>query len=251
MNLRMKGWLLLLLMGLPWLPAHAFDKQAVVEPEDIYLIFYLSQNGHTGHLGIAIDNYRIVVRDVMIDGVETTQYDSVKNYTLTYFDLWGPPEIRIDQHSENLSCRYYKLPRTSAEQDVTVRYFLSKGLPHAYDYPCDGLLRIRTTPSQDYEMIRIAEETQMLRQYFNTRHYNCVDYVIVCLNALFGTQIEAKEYIPFEWSSTPNKLYTTIGNYLEVEVIKDAGIEVHKSFVRERIFQSLFYNQTGKHEEFD
>jgi hypothetical protein len=175
----------------------------------------------------------------------------VKNYTLTYFDLWGPPEIRIDQHNENLACRYYKLPRTTAEPEVTLRYLLSKGLPHAYDSPCDGLLRIKTTPSQDMEMIRIAEEIQLQHQYFNTRHYNCVDYVILCLNKLFKLDIEAKEYIPFAWSSTPNKLYTNIGDYLEVEVIKDAGDAVNNSFVNERIFHTLFYNQSGKHEKVD
>jgi hypothetical protein len=246
----MKVWLLSML-AIPWVSARAIDTENLIEPDDIYLIFYLSQNGRTGHIGIAIDNYRIVVRDIITDGKEITEYDSVKNYTLTYFDLWGPPEIRVDQHSENLACRYYKLPRTSAEPDITLRYFLSKGLPHAYDYPCDGLLRIHTTPAQDMEMIRIAEEIQLQYPYFNTRHYNCVDYVIQCLNTLFGIQIEAKEYIPFSWSSTPNKLYSSIGEYFDVEVLKDAGNEVSKSFVSERIFHSLFYNQTGKHEEID
>lgn len=250
MNIRTKVWLLSIL-AIPWVSARAIDTESLIEPDDIYLIFYLSQNGHTGHIGIAIDNYRIVVRDIVTDGKEKTEYDSVKNYTLTYFDLWGPPEIRVDQHSENLSCRYYKLPRTSAEPEITLRYFLSKGLPHAYDYPCDGLLRIHTTPAQDMEMIRIAEEIQLQYQYFNTRHYNCVDYVILCLNTLFRIQIEAKEYIPFAWSSTPNKLYSSIGEYFDVEVLKDAGNEVSKSFVSERIFHSLFYNQTEKHEKID
>jgi hypothetical protein len=242
-------WLILWGM-LICIPVHSYGASAEAgKVNDIYLVFYLSQNGRTGHLGLAVDNYYIVVRDIVHEGVEVSVYDTVRNYTLTYFDLWGPPEIGLDQHGQNLACRYYKLPRTSAEPKITERYFRTKGLPHAYDYPCDGLLRIRTTPGQDMQMVTIAEVIRQRYPYFNTRSYNCVDYIIYCLNTLFDVKIVAKEFIPFTWSSTPNKLYTTIGSYLDVEVVKDAGVNAQNSFVSERIFNSLFYNQNRHHEE--
>jgi len=219
------------------------------EVDDIYLIFYLSKDGKTGHLGMAIDNYNILVRDKVINGVRFSEYDTVRDYTLTYFDLWGPPEIPLYQHSTNLQSRYYRLPRTSAEPKITVGYFLTKGLPHSYDYPCDGLLRIKTSPSLDYQMVQVAEALQRQFNYFNSRHYNCVDYIVRCLNTLFKVEIEAKEFIPFTWSSTPNKLYRNIGSYLKVEVVKDASAYADRSFFRERIFNSLFYNQNHQNEE--
>jgi hypothetical protein len=242
-------WLIMWAM-LPGLPASTNAAPSDVSRiNDIYLVFYISHDGHTGHLGLAVDNYYIIVRDVVRNGIAEIEYDTVRNHTLTYFDLWGPPEIRLDQHGQNLTSRYYKLPRTSAEPRITERYFLTKGLPHAYDRPCDGLLRIRTSPEQDMQMITIAESIRQRYPYFNTRSYNCVDYIIHCLNALFDTHIVAKEFIPFTWSSTPNKFYTSIGEYLDVDVIKDAGVNAQKSFVSERIFYSLFYNQNRHHEE--
>ena len=234
------------------IPLQGFGNTSnAAEGDDIYLVFYLSQNGRTGHLGLAVDNYYIVVRDSISDGKEITVYDTIRNNSLTYFDLWGPPEIRLDQHGQNLAPRYYKLPRTSAEARITTWYFMTKGLPHAYDYPCDGLVRIRTRPAQDMEMVKIAEVVRQQHPYFNTRSYNCVDYIINCLDTLFHVDIEAKEFIPFTWSSTPNKLYTSIGEYLDVDIIKDAGLGARNSFVSERIFYSLFYNQNRHHEECD
>jgi len=205
--------------------------------KDIILVIYISKDGKTGHVGLAIDNYNIEVND--ITGKGPSVYDTVKTYSLTYFDLWGPPEINNLDHNKNLQARYYKLPRTSAEARINVGYFLNKGLPHAYDYPADALLRIRTTPTEDFRMQEIANRIQEKNDFFNSRQYNCVDYIILCLNEMFGTKIIAKEYIPFAWSSTPNKFYLEILKNLDVEVIKDPGMGIHKSFFKERILKSM------------
>lgn len=146
-----------------------FHAEVTAKPNDIYLIFYITKTGYTGHVGIAVDNYRIVVRDTIISEKKTVTYDTLKNYSLTYYDLWGPSNIRMDEHSKDLPSRYYKLPRSSAEERITPDYFLTKGLPHSYDYPCDALLRIRTDASADYKLREIAEAIQQEKKYFNTR----------------------------------------------------------------------------------
>jgi len=228
-------YLLLLLVATSPLLACAFEYDRA---EDIYLIFYTTKKGHTGHVGIAVDNYKIVGTDLQT----ITVYDTLKNHTLSYFDLWGPAKIDWNQHNENLASRYYTLPRSSAEEKLTVKYFLNKGLPHSYDYPCDALVRIKTDPATDYRLKQIATKIQEEKNYFNTRQYNCTDYIILCINRLLGTDLEAKEYIPFSWSSTPNKLYQEIISQLDVEVIKNAGPEVDDSFFKERVINTILTN---------
>ena len=228
----------LLLFMLPSLRMEAGSSR----PQDIYLVIYITKTGYTGHVGIAVDNYRIVGKDTLIGKNVVTLYDTVKNYSLTYFDLWGPPEITWDQHDTDLPSRYFKLPKSSSERRITPDYFLTKGLPHSYDYPCDALVRIRTSPSKDYALKDIAESIQTEKPYFNSRQYNCTDYVILCLNRLFNTKLEATEFIPFSWSSTPNKFYQELVANFKVDLIKKAGPEVTSSFFKERIINTTFFN---------
>lgn len=226
-----------------------FHTQLTAKPNDTYLIFYITKTGYTGHVGIAVDNYKIVVRDTVISKKKTAAYDTVKNYSLTYYDLWGPATIGLDEHNKDLPGRYYKLPRSSAEETITADYFLTKGLPHSYTYPCDGLVRIKTNASQDFKLKEIAEAIQQERRYFNTRSYNCTDYVIQCVNRLLGIELEAREYIPFSWSSTPNKFYRVVLSHLDVDIIKEAGSEVNESFFKERVINTVLFNQFMNHEK--
>lgn len=231
------------------LTAAFFHSELQGRPQDVYLIIYTTKTGYTGHIGIAVDNYRIVARDTVIGRKKSVIYDTVKNYTLTYYDLWGPSEIRWDEHDKDLPSRYYKLPRSSAEEQITVDHFLTRGLPHSYDYPCDALIRIRTSPTDDYKMKAIAEAIQQEKNYFNTREYNCTDYIILCLKRFMGVELKAKEYIPFRWSSTPNKFYKEVVSTMDVEVIKKAGPEVNESFFKERVFNTVLFNQFINHEK--
>ena len=219
------------------------------KPDDVFLIFYTTKTGHTGHVGIAVDNYRIVVRDTVIGRKMRSVYDTVKNYSLTYYDLWGPSTIQLNEHDKDLPSRYYKLPRSSAEQRITVDYFLTKGLPHSYDYPCDALIRIKTGSQTDFRLKEIAESIQEEKKYFNTRAYNCTDYIILCLNRLLGIELKAREFIPFRWSSTPNKFYQVVVSELDVDIIKKAGPEVNESFFKERVFNTVLFNQFINHEK--
>ena len=228
--------------------AYAFP-EGRLKQDDIYLVIYTTKKGHTGHVGFAVDNYKVVVRQVVKDNDTITRYDSLRTHSLTYFDLWGPADIQVGELDQDLPARYYILPKSSSERRITADYFLSKGLPHSYDYPCDALIRIRTTPSQDARMKAIAEAMQSEKNFFNGRSHNCTDYVLECLNRLFNKNITAREYIPFQWSSTPNQLYKKILETLEVEILKAAGEEVNNSFWKERVINTVIYNQFINHEK--
>jgi len=106
-----------------------------------------------------------------------------------------------------------------------------------------------TTPAMDYRLKEIAEEDQKEKASFNTRRYNCTDYILYCLNRLFNTNLEAKEYIPFFWSSTPNKFYKVITTSLTIDIVKAAGPEVNISFIKGRIINTVLLNQLINHEK--
>jgi len=233
-----KQYYILLIMIVPYVGLSNTHKE-----DDIYLIVYTTKTGHTGHIAMAVDNYKILVRDTVINNHRTSVYDTVKNNSLTYFDFWGPPNINWDEHDRDLPGRYYKLEK------ITPQYFLTKGLPHSYDYPCDALIRIKTSPATDSRLKNIAEALQMEKQSFNTRKYNCTDYILYCLNRLYNINLEAKEYIPFFWSSTPNKFYKVITSSLEVEIMKAAGSEIDNSFFKERVINTVLFNQLINHEK--
>lgn len=230
------------LLGMLVLPFVVLSASGGSKPHDIYLVIYVTKDGRTGHVGFAVDNYKIVGRDTVVNKIKTVVYDTIKNHSLTYFDLWGPATMNWDDHDKNLTPRYYTLPRSSAEARITPNYFLTKGLPHSYDYPCDALIRIKTSAKTDYHLKEIAEQVQHEKNFFNTRKHNCSDYAILCLNRLFNINLEAKEYIPFSWSSTPNKFYQEVVANLKVEIIKGAGEEVNNSFFKERMIKPTISN---------
>lgn len=211
----------------------------VEQPNDIYLIVYITRPGFSGHVGMAIDNYKILVTDEWKNGQRIIRYDTVKDGTLTYYDLWGPPEVAFGTYNKNLKARYFKLPRSSAEPKIRVQTFLNEGLPHSFDHPCDALVRIPTLPGEDYSMKIHVDTIRHQYDYFNVRQYNCTDFILKCLNRQFEKNLDAKEFIPFSWSSTPNKFYKEVVKNFEVEVIKVPGPGIDKSFYQERILNTI------------
>ncbi len=207
---------------------------------DLYIIFYITQNGLTGHVGIAVDNYNIRIRDVKHNGRPAVAYDTIKAGHLTYIDLWGPPEISFRELNKDLSPRYYKLPRSSAEERITLNYFLNRGLPHAYNYPCDAVLKVPTSPYEDYLLLKRADSVISKNDYFNPKKYNCTDFVEQLLEAHFGKRIRAKEFLLLAWSTTPNKFYRRLTRHFDVKVIKGPGKKVNRPFFIERFIKTIF-----------
>lgn len=230
-------------IGLFFLIVHhltAFTTTSNYSPDDIYIIIYTTKDGLTGHVGIAIDNYDIFIEDEIENGQSFSIYDTLSNGSLTYFDLWGPTDLDYKSMNKNAKPRYFKLPRSSAEERITVDYFLTKGLPHSYDYPCDALLRIRTNPKEDYDLKDSVDLIMKQFDFFNPIAYNCTDFIVKSLETHLQSTIDAKELILFSKSSTPNQLYITLTENFNVDIIKNPGNEINQSFFKERIFKMFF-----------
>jgi hypothetical protein len=202
---------------------------------DVYIIYYATKDGKTGHVGIAVDNYRIIFRQVETGGKFIEKEDTVATGELTYYDLWPrDDEFGVTATLKDIPAAYYKLPASSMEE-ITVNSLYDKGIPHKEHYPCDGILKIKTN----------WEENNMLRGYldslieanraFNARSFNCADFVKGSLEYLKGIRIDATEFIFPGRSSTPNALYRELRKMPFVEVIKNADEAANGSFLKERI----------------
>lgn len=206
---------------------------------DIYLVVYATCAGKTGHTGIAVDNYEIRIRDAGDNWSPVN--DTVKTHSLTYFDLW-PKSDRKMEILKDTEPDYFRLPNSSSERAITVESLMTYGIPHKEGYPCDGLLRIRTSPTQDYLIKVFLDRMSAEKRPFNTRKYNCTDYVLEAFNFITGQRVKAREFIPMRLSSTPNKFYKTIlKEYAPAEVLKDASGKVQGTFIRERILYKFLH----------
>ncbi len=214
--------------------------QSFGNPNDVYFIFYATIDGKSGHAGIAVDNYKIVVKEDRYNenNERISVYDTVKDGTLTYYDLW-PVKDDFDaiSVSKDYKPRYYELPTSSWEDDITVYSLLEKGIPHEEGYPVDGLLKFSTSPVKDNELkVFIAAEIAKNRP-FNAREFNCADFVELIIEYLCKCKINAEEYIVFRYSTTPNKLYQRAAALDNVKIIKNGAEKAKGSFTMERLLK--------------
>lgn len=196
-----------------------------------YVVIYATADGRTGHAGIAVDNYRVQT----MNGIS---FDTVADGTLTYYDLWPEKDdFRLFRLSKNLGARYYRLPNAIWPGDITVNALLAGGIPHREHYPCDALLMVRTTVRQDHSLAAWLDSVMQSGRAFNARFFNCSDFVLQGLRHATGRNIRAKEFLPFAFSTTPNKLCRRLMQCGGVVVLRSPGNKINGSFFRERVLK--------------
>jgi len=207
---------------------------------DVYFITYATRDGNTGHSALAVDNYIVSVIDKKVNGIVIHEYDTVKTGTLTYFDFWPERDhFSIINVGKDTKAKYNRLPAASYDKEITLEYILNYGIPHIKNYPCDGILDLETSPGEDYKLIHFMDSIINLRRPFNVRKYNCSDFVLTGASYVAKRKIRAKEFIPFSFSTTPNRLYKKLSRISEMQVIVDPGKKVNGKFFKERIMEIL------------
>ncbi|MFZ2899980.1 MAG: hypothetical protein WA004_15240 [Saprospiraceae bacterium] len=205
---------------------------------DVYVVIYATFNGRTGHAGIAVDKYAVKVRDCR-ECPGAVAYDTVKTGNLLYYDLW-PKEDQFDMQRlfEQIPATFFRLPASSAELPITVNTLLLKGIPHEEGYPCDALLKIKTTYEADKELEAFLNGFIDRQNSFNALTFNCADFVERAVEHLLCTEVNADEWVfPKTFATTPNKLYKELAALPEVIIIKNPGEKVAGSFWKERIIK--------------
>ena len=214
---------------------------------DVYFVTYATRDGRTGHSGLAVDNYVIHVHDKLVRGSIIRVYDTVKTGTLTYFDFWPEKDhFSIGNVGKDTRAKYNKLPAASYEKEITIDLLVNYGVPHVENRPCDGILRLETEPDEDYRLIHYMDSIIALDKPFNVRKFNCSDFVLSGASYITHRKIRAKEFIPFSFSTTPNRLFRRLRALSETEVIVDPGKKVNGIFFKERILEMLLAEKVLK-----
>ena len=208
--------------------------------KDVYVIIYATYKGKTGHAGIAVDRYKIIYREIRSNSKITYQEDTVKTGELLYYDFWPNDDyFNAKRSGKNIPGIYYRLPEKLFEA-ITVNSLCDKGIPHKENYPCDALLKIATTVNCDYRFFSQMDSLVKMNREFNGRRFNCTDFVIEALIPVIGKKVVAKEFIPFTFSNTPNKLFRQLVKLPQVEVIRVSGNKTKKSFFSQRVLYKIF-----------
>jgi len=215
-------------------------------PDDVFIIFYATYNGKTGHIGIAIDNYRFRNIEGIFNGESRNRYDTISTGKLTYFDLWPLKDnLPRSMAGKDIEAKYCKLPAASWEKEINLHTLYFDGIPQNKGYPCDGIIRFKTAPWQDYQMLHFLDSLIQANRPFNTRKYNCADFVEEAVEYLTGKNLSADELVLFKYSTTPNRLFKAIVKLKETKLIKNPGKKVNGTFWKERVLGRipLFGNQ--------
>lgn len=214
---------------------------------DVYFVTYATRDGKTGHSGLAVDNYIIHVHDTLVSGSIIRVFDTVKTGTLTYFDFWPEKDhFSIRNVGKDTRAKYNRLPAASYEKEITLDLLVNYGVPHVENRPFDGILRLETDPAADYHLIHYLDSIIALDKPFNVRRFNCSDFVLSGASYITHRKIRAKEFIPFSFSTTPNRLFRKLRALSETEVIVDPGKKVNGIFFKERILYILLAEKALK-----
>ena len=209
---------------------------------NVFVIFYATYKGKTGHTGIAVDSYDIFVHDLISNNTAYAVNDTQSTGNLIYFDLWPKGDVFLRRHLKmDLEPSYYQLPRSSNEARITVSSLLSKGLPHKEFQPVDGLIEIETKPYQDYHLLFFLMELSESGKCFNAQLFNCTDFVCQGLSNITGKKFRAKETVLFSHFSTPNQLFKKLEhtNIFITHIIKHPGEQMEGSFFTQKLIPEL------------
>ena len=211
----------------------------VIAQSSVYVVYYATSKGKTGHMGIAMDNYSVWVKE----GSEVTEsvFDTVANAELTYYDLWPDEDyFNIANTGRNIPAVYYKLP-VASQESLTLNKLYYEGIPHKEYYPVDGLLRINASWQQNLWLREMLDSLADAKKDFNAIKFNCADFVKLALEKFLKVTLKSKEFVGLGWSTTPNKLYRKLKSLPCVTVLKNAGSKDAGSFLEQRVFYKVFH----------
>src|SRR3982751_2262449 len=117
-----------------------FSQEAFAKSNNVYIVFYATSQGKTGHVGIAVDNYKIVFRNSATENTISQLADTLTSGELTYYDFWpNEDDFTVAQTGKDIPGVYFKLPVSSSQTEITANSLYDKGIPHKEHYPPDGL----------------------------------------------------------------------------------------------------------------
>uniref|UniRef100_UPI002616A91C RHS repeat domain-containing protein n=1 Tax=Flavobacterium sp. TaxID=239 RepID=UPI002616A91C len=166
----------------------------VIDPDgnDIYLLIWFSKNGETGHAGIAIDNYKTVVKkdkdgNTIYDKDGKALTEQVKDGTYTYYDLWPNEAVGDTELQDNVEADYTKGIKINSLKDLMSKdpTQYRSGNVSAEGRSADGIVKIPTTYSQDVTAKQVASRDIKNDKSYNGCYNNCSTYAQRIINSAY------------------------------------------------------------------
>lgn len=201
---------------------------------DIYVILYATYQGKTGHIGLAVDEYKIIVKDINKQ-MSLYKIDTIKTGYLKYYDLWPKNERFKLALSNNQEPKYYKLPSYQINNLISLKTLVEEGIPHKEQYPADGILSKKTKCMDDFIFTSHIERLINENKPFNAVYYNCTDFVIECLQRVINNLYVETEIIFTYAVNTPNNLFRSLWKIANFDLIKNPSNKINGSFFNDRI----------------
>lgn len=213
---------------------------------NIYIAYYATIKGNTGHIGIAIDNYDIKITDFKdANGNWHSRQDSVANGTVTYFDLWPSTAVtKIWQIHQKYEPQYIQYPQTEFDEPYFLEDLYMKGIPKKKKKSLDGLLQIESTANKDFTLLVDIQAIMSQQKPYNAVDYNCTNFVMEVLEKHFKHKILLKkEYILYAGFHTSNKLFRYLIQQPHTQLLIDPKEKVKGRFFKERFWKPLFHRR--------
>jgi hypothetical protein len=167
-----------------------------IDPDgrDSYLLTWFSQDGETGHAGIAVDNYK--QQQIMdskgkpvLDSKGNPTYEMVKDGTMTYYDLWPNSPVGKTELQSNVKSDYSKgvVINSLSDLKTTDPTGTRSGNVSAEGRAADGIVQINTTYAQDAKIQGYASKTANSGKAYNASDFNCSTFAENALKTVFPT----------------------------------------------------------------
>ncbi len=198
----------------------------VIDPDgnDIYILIWYSDNGETGHAGVAIDNYKSVEKkdangNTVLDKNGNPVMEQVKDGTMTYYDLWPNDPVGKTEFQSNVDADYSKGVQINSLNDLmnTDPTTQRTGNVSPEGRAADGIVQVPTDYKQDTKARSAAEKDVNKNKDYNACYNNCSSYAQRVLNAGISPNVNASQQVrpPFPLNMmysdasvvAPNNLY--------------------------------------------
>ncbi|WP_353483870.1 DUF6443 domain-containing protein [Haliscomenobacter sp.] len=194
----------------------------VIDPDgnDIYLLIWFSKNGETGHAGIAIENYKTVVKKdkdgkPILDRNGKPVKEQVKDGTFTYYDLWPNKSVESDEFQSNVESDYSGGVKINSLADLKMKDPTThrSGQVDPEGRAADGMVKLTTSFEQDEAAKKAAVTDISNFRDYNACKNNCSTFAQRLINAAIEPNISASQLVK------PPIALTTLYGYKDVNVV--------------------------------